>query len=269
MVDSEHAAWPRPYFKPSNLTTKLFFVCFAQSPLADLPLAPERFGVPRGELLRALELRDYERASAREFVEGWWSGSFGAIAERELAEDSSLLKNSDRCVTLRLELADQPDLAPLQTAWGVTRWLCERGARIVLDVPALRFRARHEVESLDFGGSDVQRDVKLVLEKSPTRDGLHLMHTRGLCKCARPELFCFIRPDDAEVVGRFMNQIARTFMEGVLPEQIRLRAADSVELVTKAVDERTLVNSLGIEAAVALGRSDGESLAGIGRLIEQ
>ena len=56
-------------------------------------------------------------------------------------------------------------------------------------------------------------------------------------------------------------------MEGAAAEQIRLRVADGVELVTTNVNDRALVDSLGLESAVMLGRSDGAPLAGIARLV--
>jgi hypothetical protein len=269
MVDSLPARWPRPYFKRGDQPTKIFFACFARGPLAELELERARFGVPDVELLRALDIRDYQRAEAREWFEGWWSKSFGVIAERDLGEAFAQLTGSDSCVTLRLEQPDRADLAPIQTLWGVARWLCARGANVVLDVYALRFRTRAAVEELDLAGGDVERDVKIVLENQPTRGGLHLLHTRGLCKFARPELVCFIRPGDANVMGRLFNQIARTLMEGALADQIRLRAADGVELVTQAETDQSLIDSLGLEAAVVVGRRDGAELAGIGGLIPE
>jgi hypothetical protein len=148
----------------------------------------------------------------------------------------------------------------------MSRWLCARGASIVLDVHAFRYRTSAEVEELGFEAADVLRDVKLVLETDATQDGLHLMHTRGLCKFARPELMCFIEPNDASLMGRVLNQAGRTLMEGADSAQIRLRVSEGVELVTRAAADRSLIESLGLEAAVNLVRADGAPLAGIGRL---
>ncbi len=269
MADELVAAWPRPYFKASEQQTKIFFVCFGKAPLAELELDRVRFGLPSAELLKKVEVGEHRRAAERAWFEGWWSAAFGAIAERDLEQDLSLLTTSDVCYTLGLEVTDQGDFAPLQTVWGLSRWLCARGASVVLDVHAFRFRSRADVDELTFAESDVQRDVKLVLETEPTRDGLHLLHTRGLCKFARPELLCFIRPDDAGAIGRIMNQLARTMMEGASAAQLRLRVADGIELTTSPSSERSLVESLGLEAAVTLGRSDGVALAGIGRLVRE
>ena len=269
MADESVAAWPRPYFTASEQQTKIFFVCFGKAPLAELELSLSRFGLPSADLAGRVQLREHRRTAERAWFEGWWSASFGAIAERDLEQDLSLLTTSDVCYTLGLELADQADFAPLQSVWGLARWLCARGATVVLDVHAFRFRTRADVDALSFAESDVQRDVKLVLETEPTQDGLHLLHTRGLCKFARPELLCFIRPDDAGSMGRIMNQLARTMMEGASAAQLRLRVADGVELTTSPSAERALIESLGLEAAVTLGRSDGAALAGIGRLVRE
>lgn len=265
MVESV-AAWPRPYFKASEQRTSIFFVCFGKGALADVPLGRSRFGLPGDELTGKAEVLQHQRATVRQWFEGWWSGSFGAIAGQDLGDDLPLLTTSDTCFTLKLDLPDQPDLAPIQTIWALSRWLCARGASVVLDVHAFRYRTRDDVEKLDFQQADVLRDVKLVLETDPTQDSLHLMHTRGLCKFARPELTCFVTPDDATVTGRVLNQIARTLMEGARDEQIRLRIVDGLEVVTQPSAERALIESLGLEAAVSLVRSDGTPLAGIGRL---
>ena len=266
MADEQVAVWPRPYFKQGEQPTKLFFVCFGKAPLAEVELSLERFGLPNSALAKRVEVREHRRAAERSWFENWWGGAFGVIAASDLGDDLPLLTTSDVCYTLSLELADEADLAPLQSVWGLSRWLCARGTLVVLDVHAFRFRTRQDVEVLGFTESDVQRDVKLVLESEPSEAGAHLMHTRGLCKFARPELLCFVQPEDAGLMGRVLNQLARTLMEGAAPGQIRLRIADGVELVTTAAPDRALIDSLGLEAAVLLGRADGAPLAGLARL---
>lgn len=259
--------WSRHLFQASQQATKILFVCFGRAPLLDVQISGARFGLPSRELAAQVDVREHRREAKRGWFESWWGEAFGTIAQRDLAESFPFLTHSDVCFTLGLTLPDQADLAPLQTVWGLSRWLCARGANVVLDVHAFRYRTRAEVEALSFEESDVERDVKIVLETEPTRDGLHLMHTRGLCKVARPELLSFIHPEDEATVGRLMSQVARTLLEGASAEQIRLRVAEGVELVTSPGTEQPLVASLGLEAGVRLGRSDGASLAGITRLV--
>lgn len=266
MADAQAVPWPRPYFKATDQPTKIFFVCFARAPLADVPLSLSRFGLPSADLLARVTMRDHLRSDHPEWFENWWRESFGVIARRDLGDELPLLTGSDTCSTLALELPDSPDLGPQQTVWGLSRWLCARGASVVLDVHAFRFRTRTQVEALGFDGPDTRRDVKLVFETNATQGPLHLMHTRGLCKFARPELLCFIRADDVDVLERIMNQVAKALIEGAAAEQIRLRVADGVELVAATSADPTLVATLGLERAVMLGRSDGAPLAGIGRL---
>lgn len=263
---ADAVAWPRPYFKATAQNSKIFFVCFGRAPLQEVPLDRARFGLPDPEIARQVDLREHPRDQGREWYEGWWHGAFGVIAQQDLGEDLPLLLTSNVCYSIGLELPDRADLVPAQTVWALSRWLCARGASVVLDVHAFRYRTRAEVESLSFAEADVTRDVKIVLESEPTRDELHLMHTRGLCKFARPELMALIRPDDAGLLGRVLNQIARTLMEGATAEQIRLRVAEGVELRAGPVGDEALLGSLGLEAAVELRRGDGAELAGIGRL---
>lgn len=267
MADEPVAAWPRPYFKRGEAQTELFFVCFGNAPLAEVELSRQRFGLPSRELLERVEVLEHQRAAVTAWFEGWWTAAFGAIARRDLGEQLSTLTATDVCYTLSLKLEDRADLAPQQTIWGLSRWLCERGASVVLDVHAFHFRTRAEVAALSFESSDVERDVKLVFENQPTEGGLHLLHTRGLCKFARPELLCYIQPGDVELMGRVMNQLARSLMEGASAAQIRLRVAEGVELTTRPGVEPRLIESLGLLGAVTLARSDGAALAGIARLV--
>lgn len=266
MADASLAAWPRPHFKATDQQTKLFFVCFGKAPLSELPLSRARYGLPETDILALVDVREHARGTNPAWFEGWWASTFGVIAERDLGDDLPLLTTSDVCFTLGLELNDQPQLVAQQVVWGLTRWLCERGALVVLDVHAFHFRTRQDVDQLSFEGPDVARDVKLVLESDPTRDGLHLMHTRGLCKFARPELSCFISPEDASLMGRVLNQLAQAMMDGATAAQLRLKVAEGVELQTQPVTEQGLLRSLGLEAAVELRRADGAALAGISRL---
>lgn len=267
MADSDSVAWPRPYFRAGELRTSIFFVCFGKAPFTGLALEPGRFGLPSSELASRVDVREYRRDAKRQWFEDWWSAAFGVIAQQDLQADLPLLTTSDTCFTLQFDLPDQPDLSPLQTAWGLARWLCARGADVVLDVPAFRFRSRQDVEQLSFERADVARDVKLVLESDASEQGLHLLHTRGLCKVARPELLGWVRPEDAAILGGAFNQIARTLMEGAAPDQIRLRLTDALELSTRPSGERALIDSLGLQSAVELVRSDGSPLAGIARLV--
>jgi hypothetical protein len=269
MADERAGTWPRPYYQAGDARTKILFVCFAEGPLAEVPLERTRFGLPSDELVAQVDLREHRRAATASWFENWWQGAFGVLAGHDLGDDLPQLTRSDVCYTVALDLPDCPDLAPIQSVWGLSRWLCARGGSVVLDVHAFRFRTRAQLESADFSGSDVQRDVKIVLENEPSQHDLHLFHTRGLCKFARPELLCFVRPEDAEALTRAMNQLARTLMEGALASQLRLRVAPGVELTTSQTADRSLVESLGLESAVVLGRGDGAPLAGVARIIPQ
>src|SRR5689334_21723233 len=265
MSEQDVAAWPRPHFEASEQRTSIVFVCFGKAPLAEVPLSRARFGLPGTELANQVKLGEHLRSAAKRWFENWWGEAFGAIAQRDLGEDMSLLTTSDVCYTLKLDLPDQPDLGALQTIWALSRWLCARGADVVLDVHTLRYRTRQDVEQLSFDTADVLRDVKLVFETDATQGDLHLFHTRGLCKFARPELMCFVRPDDATLVGRVLNQMAERMMEGASPQQLKIQVG-SAQLVTTSATDQPLIDSLGLQAAVSLVRADGAPLAGIGRI---
>jgi hypothetical protein len=267
MEDSRVSAWPRPAFLPSDQPTEIFFVAFGKAPLRELPLSRSLFGLPDVQLVEKLDVREHQRALSREWFENWWGGAFGKIAQQDLGEQLPLLTESDLCHTLSFDLPDQPDLSPQQTIWGLVRWLCARGVHVVLDVHAMRFRTRAEVEALSFAGADLERDVKLVFETDPTQGPLHLMHTRGLCKFARPELMGYIEPGDVDAMARLLNQGAEALMNGAAPQQLRFGHIDGVALQTAPSTDQPLVDSLGLRRAVLLGRADGAALTGLSRLV--
>lgn len=242
-------------------------MAFGKAPLRDLPLSRSLFGLPDVQLLEKLDVREHERARSREWFENWWGGAFGKIAQQDLGEQLPLLTESDLCHTLSFDVPDRADLAPQQTIWGLTRWLCARGVHVVLDVHAMRFRTRADVEALAFTGADLERDVKLVFETEPTQGRLHLMHTRGLCKFARPELMGYIEPGDVDEMTRLLNQAAEALMNGATPQQLRLGSIDGAALHSAPSSDQPLVDSLGLRRAVVLSRADGAALTGLSRLV--
>ncbi len=269
MLDVEVASWPRSLFQATSQNTKIFFACFGNAPLAPLPISLVRFGLPDAALVEQVEIREHPRSVARKWFEAWWGGAFGVYAEQDLGTDLALLTSSDLCQTLAIDLPDRADLVPLQTVWGLSRWLCARGAHVVLDVHAFRFRTREQVEQFSFDAVDVTREVKLVLESEPNAAGLHLLHTRGLCKFARPELLCLIAPGDAALMGGVLNQLSRALIEGAPAHQLKLRLAEGIELSAAPARDQALVGALGLERAVDVLRSDGASLGGISLLVER
>jgi hypothetical protein len=266
MGDENVKVWARPRFELTEQPTELFFVCFAKAPLSELPLDRARYGLPKAACVDRIVVREHHRRGSAAWYEGWWAGSFGVVAARELGDDLPLLTASDTCFTIELTLPDQPDLAPAQSVWALSRWFCERGALVVLDVHAFTFRAKDEIALMGFDGPDVARDVKVVLENEPTRDGLHLLHTRGLCKFGRPELLCFVTPNDAPVAAAAQRSVAQSMIEGQSAARVRLKLTDELELITGPLHEPALLSGLGLQRAVELRRADGAPLSDLGRI---
>jgi hypothetical protein len=263
MPEAEVAAWPRSEYRPSCERTRICLVCFGVAPLSDVPLSRTRFGLPDRNLASQLDVREYARNAYPEWFAGWWSDALGVYARQDLGPAFERLMKCDLCQTLQLEVADTPDLTPLQTAWGMARWLCERGALFVLDVYACRFHERQLLLSYPLEALAVERELKLVFETEASEHGLHLLHTRGMCKFARQELLAYVRPEDAELAGALLNQCAQRLIAGALIEDLKLSIAEDTALVARPYENRPLLEALGLHSAALLARDDGQPLAGI------
>jgi len=117
---------------------------------------------------------------------------------------------------VRVELPDPPDLAYLQGAWGLARWLVDCGAELVFDAHAARFRTREEVQAFAPARPlDVSEEVTVIFETDArSKSGLRFMHTRGMIKFARPDIL--LRADDLSNVadGQVISDMARSLAAG-------------------------------------------------------
>ncbi len=261
--------WTRDVHHATESLSDVLLVCFSQGPLQDdVPLEAARFGLPSKESVDELDVRRQERCTNPEVFDGWRVDPLRTVAERDLGEGLALLDAADECHMIRVKVRDPANLASLQACWGVARWMCARGATVVLDGHAARFWTGDAVAGWPLGTEvDIRREVSFVFETDATfGDDGHYVHTRGMVKFARPDVVAVCGPEDAPVVVEIMKELAQGMARGLVPASTRHGVALNEQLSlflgdpTPDVDVGRL--NLNNDATL-LSLADGEDLRGL------
>lgn len=192
-------------------------IAFHTGPLRDVPLSEAGFGLPGRDAVDRLDVR-YHGAEALGWLDGFRRGALRTIATQDLG-DLAILDAADGCVTVRADVSDPQDLVFLQAAWGVTRWLCARGAKVVLDARATRFwTSAGALAVAPDAPFDVRRELTVVAQTSATPGlGGHVLHTRGAVKVGCPDLVTVVATDDRSAATEALWDIAATLADGWVP----------------------------------------------------
>jgi hypothetical protein len=213
--------WQRAETGATGRPADVVLVAFHHGALADdVPLAAARFGLPGRAHAELCDIRAHAGAEAPEWLDGFRQGGLRAIAERHLdAAALARLDAADGCVTVRATVLDPFDLGYLQAAWGLARWLCARGAGVVLDARATRFFSADAVAAVAADAPfDVRREISLIAETEPTPGlGGHVVHTRGLLKLARPDLVTIVARGAVDAAAAALWRLAARLADGYMP----------------------------------------------------
>lgn len=189
---------------------------FGRGSLDDsVAVSREAFGIPGQVSLESFAVRSVARSQAPAWFDGWRTGSLRAIAEQDLDPAAiGELDAADHVHLVSIEVEAPRDLAYLQGAWGMARFLVARGASVVLDAHAMTFVAGDALPPAD-APLDIRREVRKVFETSSTRPDLaHALHTRGLRKFGAPDLVALCTDTDARFVASAMGEIAELIARG-------------------------------------------------------
>ncbi len=182
---------------------------FGKGPLADdVPLSPVRFGAPSEQALALCDVRSVPRSADVAWFDAWRSGAIRAIAAQDLGGAIDLLDAADYVHVIACDPGDVHDLAYLQSAWAMARYVAARGGNVVLDAHAMTFIAAAKLPAPDMP-LDTAREVRVVYETDSRRADLaHAIHTRGLRKFGAPDLVALITDADVPLVAHAMRELA-------------------------------------------------------------
>jgi hypothetical protein len=190
---------------------------FVPGPLAgDVPMDAARFGLPPGEVMKHVEVRDIPRGADPAWFDGFRSGALRNIA-REQLQALAPLDAAQRVVAVLISRPDADDLAHLQAGWAVGQWLVARGATVLLDAQANRFWRGEEVADWPPARPfALSSDVNLIVEGEPTAPSARI-HTRGMQKFGRTDLVVEDVPASRwDAVAGLLRALAHQLADGVV-----------------------------------------------------
>lgn len=219
------STWPRPLFQPGGLPADLVFQVFSAGLPADPPpISRERHGLPAGEAPEGIFLSELPREEAEGFFQSFALAPLFGPAQAALGVELGEVLGAAVCYEVAGEAPEPEDLAYLQHAWGVVRWLCEQGAGPVYDVHARRWWRREQVLALPLDRPfDFEREVTIEVLQTADPGLGRLLITRGLAKFGRPDLV-IVRAGDGDDAR--IRALATAMAQGLALEEGELEGED-------------------------------------------
>ncbi|MFH1469747.1 MAG: hypothetical protein ABIO70_35500 [Pseudomonadota bacterium] len=225
--------WPRPLFQPGGLPADIVFQVFSAGLPADPPpISRERHGLPAGEAPEGIFFSEVPREDAEGFFQSFARAPLFGPAQAALGAELGEVLGAAVCYEVAGEAPEPEDLAYLQHAWGVVRWLCEQGAGPVYDFHARRWWRRAEILALPLE-RPFELDREVSIEAVETGDPAlgRLLVTRGLAKFGRPDLVIVRASADDE--ARILA-LARAMALGLCLDEGELEGEDGSSLTISA-----------------------------------
>lgn len=239
--------WPRPSYSPNGPARLSFLVLLPE------PIQLARAGHPLFEGF-SFELR-YSGDDVAWF-DGWTDpkGLYGSLLLRTPGVDIAALSTCKVAAIIRGSFENPKDLGYLQRAFLILRTLAKNGAVAALDLDAILWWPRADLEALDDDFTfELSDHLRVVFEPSEREPGAgHLCHTLGMAKFGQPDLAIGgLASEHAEAASEMLGNLAQAMVEGEVFE-----AGDVIEpegfppLVCELVEDDT-----GSEGAIFSNRS--------------
>ncbi|GIJ48244.1 hypothetical protein Val02_51300 [Virgisporangium aliadipatigenens] len=227
------APWSRESFQDTGSRAAMTLIAYADGDVVG-PDFTLRGRTPRGVPVDALDLRGHRHTDSPEWVDNWRTGALRNIAAQQGLPELDRLDRAPMCYSVKVELADPPDLTHLQLAWAAAQALAEAGAFAILDCYAFNWYTGAQVAALAPDRPfSVQDEVSLIAETEPSPGFGHPVHTRGMIKFGRPDLIAGVPAERIQETGAILNHLARMQADGhlLVPGQL-LRFDDGRRTLT-------------------------------------
>lgn len=202
--------WPRPHYTPGGPARLSFLVLLPE------PVQLAQAGHPLFEGF-SFELR--YRGDDIAWFDGWTDpkGLYGSLLLRTPGVDIAALSACKVAAVLTGVFENPRDLGHLQRAFVILRNLAKGGAVAALDLQALLWWPRADLEELDADWDfELSDHLRIVFEPQEREPGAgHLCHTLGMAKFGQPDLALGgLAREHAEAASEMLENLARAMAEG-------------------------------------------------------
>lgn len=202
--------WPRPRYAPNGPARLGFLVLLPE------PIQLARTNHPLFEGF-SYELRF--RGDDIAWFDGWTDpkGLPGSLLLRTPGVDIAAISACPVAALLTGVFENPRDLGHIQRAFVILRNLAKEGAAAALDLQALLWWPRKDLEAIeDDWGFEIGDHLRIVFEPHERQPGAgHLCHTLGMAKFGQPDLALGgLAPEHADAASEMLENLATAMAEG-------------------------------------------------------
>ncbi|MEO5813087.1 MAG: hypothetical protein ABIU96_06265 [Rhodanobacter sp.] len=201
------AAWPRPYWHPSDEQAVLHFYVFGKFP-PELVIPSPRYGSPG--LPAGVTIERFQNAVLRKWEGYPLAGELGAILREETPEAFEQSRIAPEVLVVRGNLPDAQTLDYLRDTLGVLAGLLDIGGTSIVDPQTLRLFAAPDwrAQYLIKGGAPARNHVLILHNADEEHAQRSWVRTRGMRKFGRPDISIHNVPErDVDRAGAFCEQL--------------------------------------------------------------
>ena len=208
-------SWSRDKWQERNQKAKLCYVVIGVPHRGGLKVKKSRHHIDRLE--SELEVTLHNRYEDENWFKGWFDFP-GADLDGTFGEAAPLIRDSDQLTIVRGEFSDRSTFNYLRNSLGVVSAIVDNNAFGVFDMYGVRWWTPEQwidsfVSQSEFRLQD--HISVIVTDDEEVGPGLW-MHTRGMCKVARPDLQVkHVSEANVNNTARLINQIGEYMASGV------------------------------------------------------
>ena len=226
----------REYYQDIGYKPFLFFIIFGVSG-EQLEVSKKKHKVD--ELPEALDIRTLTRAENGDYIDGFFTGSFGNVLKSKDESIFERCRTAEKCVVLQGEIMKDSTLDYMRNVIGIIQAFVDKGAIGILDPQTISLYSSVEWTDRFFDKEiNAQKHVKILYSKD---DDGYWLHTRGMLEFGRPDIGIYsVSEDKVHDYEQIMNQMIFYGGKGLFfKEKTRLHTVDGKSFVieTKFVDD--------------------------------
>ncbi|WP_034490616.1 hypothetical protein [Butyrivibrio fibrisolvens] len=218
----------RKYFKDIGYKPFLFYIVFGVSG-EDLEVSREKHKVD--ELPEGLDIRIFTREAHGEWIDGWFTGTYGSVLKKADASILEICQSADICTVLQGTIKNDATLDYMRNVIGIIQAFIDKGALGILDPQTIAMYSPDQWTDRFFD-KEVNAQNHVIILSSEDSDG-YWLHTRGMAEFGRPDIgINCVLEDKIHDYTQLINQMIYYGGQGVFFENdTRLHTSDGKTFV--------------------------------------
>lgn len=173
----------RKYYQDIGYKPFLFYIIFGVSG-EDLEVSRQKHKVD--ELPEGLDIRTLTREDQGEWIDGWFTGTYGSVLKGSNGELFESCRKAGVCTVLQGEIKNDSSLDYMRNTVGIIEAFIDKGAVGILDPQVITLYSPEEWTERFFD-KEVNAQNHVMILTSQEEDG-YWLHTRGMAEFGRPDI---------------------------------------------------------------------------------